>query len=351
MGWLEILGVIFLVILCVLAYFGFKIYRFFRNSVDSNIVKAYEILPPIRMEFYPLTENSWKDKDRYKKDNEFLTKTGFQLDGIYETFANNVRTVISLWLNPKNRLIAVIYEASATTEDPSNITFYASELYLPYSDGSSITVTNNTHANTLPREPKHKMVMFDSSDFKELFLELKKHIAKDKKVKAIKNVRQHFMDVASEMNSWVWQKDQLKSEQVRDLFAQQGIALTEELVEELVVDAEAEKSMLLSDKIIQIFTEKTNISAAKWESMRDRVVVVHEKMSADDLVSCFYQLVEDMSDSDTEKVEAIEELDYIACPVTLFSSRLTQLRCANRIKCIAKLKQPVLSHIYLPNTL
>lgn len=61
---LQILGVIFLVVLVVVAFYGWKIYRFVKRQAKTDTVVAMSVLPAQDMELEPAVVDEWKEKER-----------------------------------------------------------------------------------------------------------------------------------------------------------------------------------------------------------------------------------------------------------------------------------------------
>lgn len=60
----EILGWIFLIILLVAAYYGWKIFRFFKKQVNSDFSTALSVLPDQNMELVPSNSEEWLEKEQ-----------------------------------------------------------------------------------------------------------------------------------------------------------------------------------------------------------------------------------------------------------------------------------------------
>ena len=60
---LDILGIIFLILLLVGAYYGWKVYRFFKLQSSSDIAVAMSVLPAQDMELEPSNNEEWVEKE------------------------------------------------------------------------------------------------------------------------------------------------------------------------------------------------------------------------------------------------------------------------------------------------
>ena len=137
MSFLEILGVVFLIIVVVLAYYGFKIFRWFRKISNSKFCDAMNLLPPINFQMYEVAEPEWENFRRQKEDEEALAKYGFRSVGVFETQHWKTTTQFMILNNEKKGLCAAIYEARSYVEEQEKEIFgYAVDLFLTFSDES-----------------------------------------------------------------------------------------------------------------------------------------------------------------------------------------------------------------------
>ncbi|MBB3169664.1 hypothetical protein [Simiduia aestuariiviva] len=354
MGWLEILGLIFLGVLLIAAYFGFKFYRWIKRSADqfNEMAIVQMVLPPINFEIHSAPEANWTQQARLLRDQQWLRDSGFTHEGDFDTIMGQAEALISLWGHADLAICCAIYECRVYLEDQDDFhTVYASELFQTYADGSSLAVSNSADAGTLPRPQKDRLVIEESESLGALHQVLVQQAPNGVPVKALGNVVNAFQNFVEEYNAWLWEEAQLRDPTVAALLEKVGVELSEDLLQRLLEEARCEKSEWLSRKILRRLSERANMTAANWEQIRERMVVVHQKMTADEIINSFYELLGEVCEKDEERIDAIAELEHIACPVTLFSTRLTQLKAANRIKLVAKMEVPVLSYVYMPKTI
>lgn len=351
MGWLEILGVAFLVVLAVVAFYAFRFYRWLKHSAgDINELLAVQtVLPPINFILHEAPDALWRCTERLQADRRWLQQSGFVHAGDFDAVLGQVEALIALWSHPELGIACAIYECSVYLEDQDDYhVAYMAELFVRFVGGSSLTFSNNEQANTLPRPAHHALQVIDSDDLAVAFAKLKATLAEQPLVEPIGDLVSTFTHFVSDYNSWLWEEPQLRSPEVSSLIAQLGITLDDAMVERLLAYGREEKSELLSARVLQRLAAKADMTAEKWERLRERMVVVHAQMSADELIDKFYLLLGEVCEKDEARIDAIAELEHIACPVTLFSSRLSQLKSANRIKLVAKMERPVLSYVYVP---
>ena len=350
MGVLEIFGVIFLVVLVIAAYFAFKVYRWFKQSGwgESDYGSVWDVLPPIRMEFIKYPHPDWINLERVRTDCEMLKKAGFIDCGTYETTMGQAASILHLWVNKKNGLYAILMEARTYPEGLDEpICDYASELLMCFADNSTLLLTNNRHANALPRPEHHRSVMIEAQTIKELFPHLKPNIPKGIKVKPVINPVNAVINFCNEYHSWLWEEAQLRSPEISELFQMLKIEVTDEMIEQLLETAEYEKTLALSDDIVKRLSKSSGMTADKWESLRERLVVVHDKLNANQLVDCFYDLLDVQDDKELDMIDAIGDMTSIHSPVEVFSEHLAKLKRSSSVKRLATTREPVAAHVYV----
>lgn len=352
MGYLEILGIIFLLLLCVALYYGLKTYRWFEKTKQGSeeLRRVLQVLPSVQLELYEEPLASWVNERAYDDDAQVLRDLGFFHDGCYEGASGNSAFTLSLWVNAKKGIYAALYETQTSVDgqgEPSST--YVADVFVLFTNNSTLTITTASKANALPRPKQHRCVYAEVNSVKDLFPHLKPNAPANVKIKSIGNPLHTFRDFCNDYHGWLWEEAQLRSPEIAALLAQSGIAMTDALIAELLEYAGYEKSEILKEKIIRRVARSSKVSVEQWESLRDQLVVVHDKMDGNQLVGCFYELIDKLSKDEEEMLEKIAERSHIHHPVALFSKKLKTLKGANRVKRFAVMREPVNAHVYVAN--
>ncbi|MFQ3229431.1 hypothetical protein [Reinekea sp.] len=299
---LQILGVVFLIIILVVGFFVGRFFWRIRKSLRTGSGPFSTVatsLPPINFGLERSAKKHWTYQSKINEDSELLKKLGFEDEGFYETFMGSVTAQLSLWRHPSKHINVAIAEVHA--DDGADIEpVYFTDITIAL-EGGNFTVTNNPMPNTLPRPKGMFMKAIETDNLKALLSQLKTHFPKNQKVKPVANFKEYYVDQTQQYNAWIWQEAQLKSPQIATLFEPLKITLDDELVSELVSYARAEESELLQEKILKRLSKQPSLSAQKWEEIRNSLVVVHEKMTAPDIVSSLFQIF------GNEALESIED--------------------------------------------
>ena len=72
----QILGVIFLIVICTVGYFAWKIYRPVKAQEKSDIAIAMSVLPSQDMELEPSNSDEWKEKECLEHSESELKRVG-----------------------------------------------------------------------------------------------------------------------------------------------------------------------------------------------------------------------------------------------------------------------------------
>jgi len=345
---LQILGGLFLLLILVVGFYGLRFYRRIRSGINENgdFIKLVGILPPLRLMLEQSAGDDWIRTDMRNTHQQVLENNGFEHAGYFHSEVGMVEAKVSLWGNPQQGITVALMEASGDGEDEVVCT-YAVDLFIYFTDGSSLTITNNKDASLLPRPTEQAFAYYDSQDIKQLFSQIKLNMPANKRVKPVRDIKQLFREQFERSSDWVWQEPQLRSTQLQEAIAPLGIQFNDELVDQLLDYALSEKSELISERILHRVAQSHSMSAETWENIRERLVVVHDSMQPHDLVTCLYGLLEHLNDEEEEAVDAITELDTIESPLGLFLETLEGLKGARRIKRVTAITEPVAAHVYL----
>ena len=290
--------------------------------------------------------NDWLNQSQRDTQEAVLQSNGFEHAGYYHTEVGQSEAKLSLWGNPKKGVSVAIMEAVNDCGDEP-ISNYAVDLFIYFSDHSSLTITNSKEAGLLPRPPEHQYVFVDSQDMKSLYSQIKPNLPEGKRVKAVKDVKRLFCEMYETVNDWIWREEQLQSEQMQETLKPLGIEFNAELLRQLLDHAQSERSEIIVERIRKSVADSPKMSAAQWEAIRDRLVIVHDQMKPDELVDCLYELLEHLDEQESDAVEAIVELDGIESPLGLFIETLEHLQGSRKINRLIKITQPIPAHVYL----
>jgi len=298
----QILGVLFLIVILIVAYFGGRFFWRIKKGMDFSsgpFAQVITALPPINFCLERSSKKEWENQTRINEDSQLLLKLGFIDEGMYETYMGNVTGLLSLWHHPSKHInvaVAEVHSHDDTGIDP----IYFADIVVAF-NGGVFTLTNNPQPHNLPRPEGMPMKVVNSDNLKVLLSQVGKNYPKNRKVKPVSSFKDFYVEQSQQYNKWVWQEEQLKSPELEALFAPLNIKFEGELLTELLDYARSEESELLEETVLKKLSQQPSLSAEKWEEIRDSLVVVHEKMTASDIMHVMYRIY------GYDKVEIIED--------------------------------------------
>ncbi len=348
MLFLQILGGIFLVVLLVAAWYGWKILRFFKRIKSGAFSSAEDqvcsLLPSTQVELESADVNDWVSKDQlFSVENE-CRSLGCDHVGYFTTYQNMLTIHVSLW-RFKGAALFAIYEAESSQDEESTPTFIV-ECAAKTSSGT-LTISSNSSATVLPRPSNHIIHIVESLQPKSLLAQLKSKLAAIGKPQKIDKPKQFFCDTAEEIAAWVWSEPQLRSAEFQHFLEQAGIDTENFDLEQLVEYGNSFRSEHLTRKITQKVASNPKISAAKWEEMRDKLIIIHEDMDKPTFVGSLYDMCVGLSEAQEEMLDELEESEDKIHIFEEFEKLKKPLKEVLRVKKLGEVKEPVLAQIYL----
>lgn len=347
---LQILGALFVVLLAVAGFFAWRFYRGAKNLVSGgqDLYTLISVLPPLHIDLEQGNAQDWTAPQR-DDDEQSLLQAGFEHTGYFKTNIAEAMVLISLWNNPKRGIAAALMEAQSYSDDDQAPAFssYAADVFVGFSDGGSLTVTSNKDLGILPRPPQHLTVSAPEKDIKHLFSLLKPNLPAGKKIRVAKDIKALYIKLFEEGSAWVWQADQLRSTSCQDLMNTLGVKLDDQLLQQLLDHARMALNERISERVLLRLAQAKSLSAASWEQVRERLVVVHSNMHAEDLSECLYALLPDIDEAAEAELEDFASKGQLDQPLEVFAATLTRLKGAQEVKRFAKIKAPVPALIYI----
>lgn len=340
---LQILGAIFLIILAVAAFFGWKAWRLIKGKVDSDLPLAMSVLPSLQLELQPSTADEWQDKDRLAYTEGRLKRVGAHHVGYYWMQHGMATIRISLW-DFRQQAVAALYEAEAEGVDGKGM--FVQEVACRL-DGGSLCITSNPHALYDPRPANHVLRHNAAEDIVELIKALRPAIPEGRKLLKISDALEFFTEGYEDTSEWRWRKAQLMDEKTQQVLTAVGVKITDELMQQLI-EYGADYSVEVAVKQARRkLARNPKLSAQQWEKMRDRLVIVNQRMQLDHVVDAIYAAAGELDDRQQQVLDgfcltARELVDPIAAFQMLAQSMDL------KIKRIASMEQPVRSEVYLP---
>ncbi|MBU2987080.1 hypothetical protein KO528_17065 [Saccharophagus degradans] len=340
---LQILGVIFLVVLVVVAFYGWKIYRFVKRQAKTDTVVAMSVLPAQDMELEPAVVDEWKEKERLGFMEAELKKIGAGHTGYFCVYMGSAIVKLSIW-NIKGQAMAVIYEAASEQDENTVMFFY--EVACKLASGS-VCVTSNPHAEYDSRPAGHIISYVQSDSILGLVKALKANIPVGGKLQKINDPKEFFLECYEDISEWGWRAEQLTSEKTQQTLAAVGVDVNDELMSDLIEYGKKYSIEVHVNKARRRFAERSGLSASQWEKIRDKLVYINEKMGVDELISGVYDLAGELTEAQELIIEGFEHNNKeLVDPISAFQLLLQSLNI--KAKRLASMEKPIKTGVYMP---
>lgn len=350
MSILPILGIVALIILPIAAFIGWKFYAKAKAAerLNANFDKALTILPQLEMTLQTSSVEAWINDSRVKTDEITLREAGLVHQGYFVNRSPLRKLQISLW-QFKNCLTVALCENQIESDnfDDEVQTQYSCEAIARLNTGAILTVTNSETVKQLYFAEQNPLIATSELDPLSIMRAIKSHLPAGAKLVPIDDSQTLFVASYECQSHWLWQAEQLNSAEVRSLLQDQDIEVSEELLQQLQEHGHSFLSQIYSHKVLERLGQTPSMNAAHWKAIRGKCVVIHEKMSAEDLSTALFQTLPDLTSAQEKELESLGEGGPIHDPITSFQEYLDSFNTGGSTKRIAKMQQPVKAEIYL----
>lgn len=329
---LELFGTFFIVVVLFILGVIWWLYSKFK-MIFRNIEAFTEMgRPPGVIHLVPVTLPEFHDRATMDEDAISLQRRGFQKIGAF-AIPEIHGLLLQAFIDSRKNQYAVIYE------HPLAGVFC--DIVLKYQDGDSLTASNAPTGQELDQRPGHVKLYQKGARVEQLVDILNQHMQK----KPVCQVRQDtfvadFENAYAEEMEWRATRGGTTQEEIRRVAAN----MDEDIPEEAIVrtqdyleddDASAE----LEEKCLETFLQQTHMSALEWEKIRDRVIIIHEKMELRDAIS--YLEDDDFTLEDRELQRLPKDI------LSAFAQANRLLPSSQRFTLLGTVKTPVVGAVYL----
>lgn len=302
-----------------------------------------QIIPPMRIRLRPDNGYAWHDEEHVQAVGDDLAARGFVRIG---TFSSEPPTApIEAWHDPQQSIYAAICEHPTSG-------IWLDVLSLGQ-DGSSFTVTSGP-GDQLARPTDFQLERMPgaaTADVVSHFLENRPDVpvqqtSAESFPAAFESLWERMMDFRLEQGAPT-------EEEIRRLcVAEGGDDPQVETVGEIREMWQSQINDELERKIRESFLQSSSYSALEWDRMRDRVVFIHDDLSAEDLASLLEIAWEHNVDDDLDNsYEALEERAAELLSESpgrqAFEAMNNDQESAMRFEKIGAVTQPVAADVYL----
>lgn len=345
---------VFLVLIVLLAVIGGAGFWYWKRNQTATqasgieIDKIIEILPPLNLPLFKAKVGGWKENERLHKDEERLKKAGATQQGYFFTTDHTRSIQYSFW-NFKSVIgIVIKEEASLANELGVARVQYGYEVFIRLKNGMSVTVMSHVNLTPgLPKQKQHPVAVLQNDDVIEFVKKVKAQIKDPSLLAKIADTRSAYLDLVFTKHLWYWQEPQLLSNEMQVLLTTRGITVSEELMQSLLYYARFTLAECIESQVLERFPIQAKLDEDKWNDMRDKIVVVHEKMPGPMVAAALLQLMGSITQSQETALENLENQDRLENPIASFNELFSKWNGQYKAKCIAKGKFPFSTEIFL----
>lgn len=333
----------------VILFVVWKVRRTFSRLAERISGIEMPMALPARIHAQRREKLSWSDEEAANKLLQPLWKFGFEDAGFYE-IAEMPGVKVRGLARPAETLWAVLYEHPQAGVWMDFVTRYSEKTPDGENIIGSLTTSNAPQGDELEHQPNHDKIYGRNLDAEGLY---QRHLsARRTDVSWHPVVPQNFQEeferaYATEMD-WRFARGGVTENELRAIAAKTGTEMTDEELQILREANQSQAAAALTDAVRERFLEQTSMPAAEWERLRERLVIVHERLSAEAVAGEFQAWVFEENEDDDNDDESEENSAYPAhlTPLQGFEYLNSTLPPARRFEKLAEVDAPVSAHIW-----
>lgn len=338
---LEVLGIVFLIIILIALYISFKIYWKIRRFRQSDFSLALSVLPDLDAEFEVDNNESWQEKEQLKFCESRLKSIGAKHVNYYSTIMNGNISLISMWLH-QDLVSILIYEVQPEAGD----TIFVVEAVCKTNNGGTLCISNNPSVEFHSRPETHPIYSQNTNDPLDLIKGIKKHIPSDQKIVKIKDAKDFLDETYEVIAEWGWRKEQLNSDYCREKFNLIGVSVNDDLIDSLIEVGRINSIDVTRRRALRSIKHTDGMTVVKWEKIKDQIIVISENMNGEDVLDEIMNVFEASTELESQILEGLENTSNgIKNPFAAFENIISVLQF--RVKKIAKIEQPYKAVIFI----
>jgi len=342
---LEILGIVFLVIIIIIVLVvGTFIYKIARQASSyQKAASIMEAMPQENITLRQIDNPPWKNPDDIDYNKQQLENHGFNLINTYVIPEfGGVRMMA--FVNNDTHAQAVIYEHP-------EVSVWV-DLYVPYQDETSLTVSSVAEQGQLSRPEEHKAIARAGEDINTLLSLLEENIL-EKPIKIVNadNFVNGFEEAYSTEMKWRKENGYLNEDDLKKIAKSAGVKLSKKDIEAaklIMGENELEDEIYeLENECMSAFATKTKLNVAQWEKAREHLFVVHNKLQSEDVIG----LVLEHADYENEDLDDqfYEHEDSSLSARELFEFLNNKLPSEKKINKLDEITTPISADLYYSN--
>lgn len=282
---LQILGGVFLLIILVIGV-GLLVLRRKMKQFGLSLAEMSQFTPPVQLTLIPSDSPNWSDAKNVRRHQDALMLHGFQSEGVF--FAEEMSLlIIEGFVHPGRNLLAAIYD-----HPQGGIVV---DIVQKMQDDRTLTVTNTKQGAELDTMPGKSSVRVQDASVDQLLTawEVDK-LSGDSKPAEPGSFKPVFEKAYREEMLWRITKGGPTAEEVHRVAEASGQNVGPEIEEMTRMMQRRQANIQLLEILEDIFLKESGVTAYDWEeSIGDRLVIIHDNLTTEELEDNLYIAIED----------------------------------------------------------
>lgn len=343
----AIVGIFVCVIVVVILLGGlfviWKVRRAFSGLVNQISDMQMPMALPARIHAQRRENLTWNDEEAVNKLLQPLWKLGFEDAGFYE-IAEMPGVKVRALARPSETLWAVVYDHPQGGVWMDYVTRYIEKTPEGENIIGSLTTSNAPQGEELEHQPNHDKIYASALGAEGLY---ERHLAARRNdvewhPVVSQNFQAEFEQAYAREMDWRYARGGVTEDELRAIAAKSGVEMTDDNIKMLRDANEAQAAVALTDAVRERFLEQTSMPAAEWERLRDRLLIVHDRLSAEQVCAEFEAWAFDEGDDeDDEDDEANTTYPTHLTPRQGFEYLNSTLPVPRRFEKLAEVEEPV----------
>ena len=245
----------------------------------------------------------------------------------------------------KQTYYAAIYDYA-----PAGICFV--DLHTRLRDGGTLTVTNAPQGEEIETHPSHRKIYLKGADAATLIERMNSELALENTATVNpESFASEFEKAYAESMDFLLARGGPTLDELR-----RGARLRGETVDEATLHAtynatQQRNALALEGIVRDNYLKQNQLSAARWEELRDRLIIVHERHSVEQIVEKYWQ-VQSLGEEDDEEIDyeardaELRTAAQALPPRDAFVRLMETLPAHKRAEFVSNLTKPVQADLY-----
>jgi hypothetical protein len=340
--------VLLAVALLAMLIFVLKLRSALRGAATELNNLNLQMAVPARVHLQRREKLHWLDEDAANRHLQPLWRLGFQDVGCFE-IVEMPGVKLRALARPEETLWAIVYEHPIAGVWMDFVTRYA--------DGErtigSLTTSNAKQGDELEHRPGYDKIYAPELDADGLYERHRAARRTDVAWQPVvpENYPTEFEKAYADEMDWRYSKGGVSENELRAIAAKSGIEMSDDELQSLREANEMQAAHALTEVVRERFLEQTAMPAAEWERLRDRLVIIHERMTPTLVNDEFRTWIFEQDDASNFDEEAADQSAEPPYPSHLsarqgFDYLNSTLPAARRFEKIGEVTEPVAADIY-----